>query len=293
MSSLESVQQAPALGKLPFRVGIVGGGRVGGALARALMPHVAWIVVRSPWRRVQLRHAEKTVPIVGSLAEVAVLPELVVVAVADRAIGEIAVTLARRFADQLAGKTVVHVSGALTASVLAPVSSFGAHVASAHPFTMIPEPDPAWLYGAVWGIEGDPQSYTRIESLVRMVGGTPYLLGPTDERRKALYHAAAVLASNVTTEAIALAEQVAEAAGIPASLFLPPILRATFDSAVAALTRGEPIARTGPAARGDVPTIEQHLAAMDRNEELRQRYRLLMAALLGTDGADRAQQLAR
>ncbi|MCX7930613.1 MAG: DUF2520 domain-containing protein, partial [Chlorobi bacterium] len=117
---------------------------------------------------------------------------------------------------------------------------------------------------------------------------------PTDAKRKALYHAAAVLASNVTTEVVALAQEVARLAGIPPERFLPPILRATVDNAVSALVSGMPIARTGPASRGDNQTLQRHLAALALFPELAERYRLLISALLVSDvRSDRSDRSTR
>ncbi|MCX7929944.1 MAG: F420-dependent NADP oxidoreductase, partial [Chlorobi bacterium] len=223
MSWFEFVQNVPCSAPLAFRIGIIGAGRVGGALARALSSHLAWIVARSPWRRAELRQFLQQTPIVGSLDEIAVAADVIIISVPDRAISAIAGELARCFSDQLEGKVLVHLSGALTATELAAAAAFGALAISAHPFTMVPTSDPAWLYGAMWGIEGNPRAFPFIEAIVHAVGGTPYVLGPTDAKRKALYHAAAVLASNVTTEVVALAQEVARLAGIPPERFLPPI----------------------------------------------------------------------
>ncbi|RMF35691.1 MAG: DUF2520 domain-containing protein [Chlorobiota bacterium] len=280
MSSLESLQIAPSVGALPFRIGIVGGGRVGGAIARALAPNVAWIVARSPQRRWQLRRWLEWTPIVGTLEEIAVLPQALILAVPDSALASIAVDLARRFGRQLEGVLVVHCSGVLTRSAIAPVESFGGNAAAAHPFTMIPEPDPMWLYGAAWGVEATEVAREQIEHLISALGGIPYWLGEVCPQRKALYHLAAVLASNVTTAAIAAALRAARAAAIPAELFLPPILRATIESAIASLRQGTTIARTGPLERGDVETIERHLAALEVYPSLQQQYCAFLRAML-------------
>lgn len=280
MSSLESFQIVPAIETLPFRVGIIGGGRVGGAIARVLAPHVAWIVARSPERRRQLRHWLEWTPIVGTLEEIAVLPQVLILAIPDSALTSVAVEIARRFGRQLEGVIVVHCSGVLTCAAIAPVESFGGIAAAAHPFTMVPEPDPMWLYGAVWGVEASQAARERIERLLSVLGGIPYWLEDVSPQRKALYHLAAVLASNVTTAAIAASLRAAQAAAIPAALFLPPILRATMENAMASLRQGATIARTGPLERGDRETIERHLAALALNPSVQRQYCAFLLAML-------------
>lgn len=279
MSSVDMLQRLPSVGVLPFRIGIIGGGRVGGAIAGALEPHLAWMVVRSPWRRRDLRRMLPRAPMVGTIEEIAVLPEMMILAVPDRVISTLARELAEHFSDRLRGTIVVHLAGALLASELSSIEVFGGKAVAAHPFTVVPEPHPAWLYGAVWGIEGNQAALPHVEQLIRALGGRPFYLGTIDADRKALYHLAAVLASNIPTTAISAAAEVAQAAGIPPELFLPPILRATVESAVMSLQRGNPPARTGPLARGDTETVSRHFAALTAYPDLRRQYELFIAAM--------------
>lgn len=279
MSSVEMLQQMPLTSLLPFRIGIIGGGRVGGAIARALEPHVAWMVVRSPWQRRDLRRVLLHAPMVGTIEEIAVLPELIILAVPDRMISTLSRELTKHFSDRLRGIIVVHLAGALLASELSSVELFGGKAVAAHPFTIVPEPHPSWLYGAAWGIEGDDTALSHVEQLIWALGGIPYRLGAIDAERKALYHLAAVLASNVPITAINSAAEVANAAGIPAEMFLPPILRAVVESAVSSFQRGQPLVRTGPIARGDTETVARHLAALVAWPALRRQYELFIAAM--------------
>jgi predicted short-subunit dehydrogenase-like oxidoreductase (DUF2520 family) len=101
------------------------------------------------------------------------------------------------------------------------------------------------------------------DALVRALGGTPAMIAP---EAKAVYHAGAVFASNYLVTALAVAERLLEAAGMPveaAREALLPLARATLEN-VAAL--GPAAALTGPVARGDAATVRRHRAAMDPDQ---------------------------
>src|SRR5204863_9403733 len=97
--------------------------------------------------------------------------------------------------------------------------------------------------------------------LVRDVGGRPFAL---DEDDKALYHAAAVFASNFVVVLASLAAGVFDRIGIDDALArLLPLSHAALEN-VHALGPGR--ALTGPAVRGDDGTIRANLAALDAAE---------------------------
>ncbi len=78
----------------------------------------------------------------------------------------------------------------------------------------------------------------------------------------AAYHAAACVAANHLVALLAQVERVAAAAGVPAQPFYA-LAAATLANA---RDRGAGAALTGPAARGDVATIERHLDTLDPAE---------------------------
>lgn len=84
-----------------------------------------------------------------------------------------------------------------------------------------------------------------------------------------LYHAAAVVASNHLVALLGQVERLAAAAGVPFDAFAP-LARASVENA---FDLGPRAALTGPVARGDLATVEGHLAAMDAGE--RDAYRAL------------------
>lgn len=281
MSSDYQLQHSIGAERLPFRIGIIGAGRVAGALVQAYEPCVAWVVARSPQRRAGIRQFVRSVPIIGTLREIVTFPEVILLAVSDRAIECVAAELVQQAGHMLEDRLVVHLSGAFTRQLLAPVERMGGKSAVAHPFTMVPEPHPAWLYGATWGIEAEQEVVSILNALVYAGGGVPFYLGArVTPERKALYHATAVLASNVVTAAIGTALECAHKAMIPPALFLPPILRATLESAVISLLNGALPPLTGPFARNDWTTIHAHLSALSGHQNLLRQYCLFALAIL-------------
>jgi predicted short-subunit dehydrogenase-like oxidoreductase (DUF2520 family) len=125
-----------------------------------------------------------------------------------------------------------------------------------HPLVALaPGSDPS---GAVAGIEGEPEATAIAERLALEAGLRPHSI-PAD---RALYHAAAVSVAGHATALFAQATSMLEGAGFDpetARLALQPL----FLSAARNLARGAPAeVITGPVGRGDVTTIERHLAAL-------------------------------
>lgn len=155
-----------------------------------------------------------------------------------------------------AGQIVVHTSGALASDILHAVHRVGAFALSLHPLQTIANPSRALelLRGATVAVEGDDHAVDVALTWIHEFGGVPVRL---DADAKVKYHAAAVLASNALVALVGLA---ADLAALPNGIDgLLPLVRGAVDN----LTHvGVPSALTGPIERGDIPTIERHLEAL-------------------------------
>ena len=80
--------------------------------------------------------------------------------------------------------------------------------------------------------------------------------------QRVAYHAAASMAANHLVALLAGVERVAATAGVPLAAYLD-LVRQTVDQVDA---RGPADALTGPVARGDWPTVDRHLRALDPTE---------------------------
>jgi len=173
------------------RVGVVGRGRVGAALAARLAQR-------------------------GLLAEGGDV-DLILVCVPDAAIADVARGTAP-------GPWIAHVSGATPLSSLAPhAARFSVHPLQTFTRTRGPEQiDGAWA--AVTGETGEAQSTGHW--LAETLGLRPFHL--KDDRR-AIYHAGASIASNFLVALHAAAVRAMEAAGAPAEA-LVPLMRRTIEN---------------------------------------------------------------
>ena len=208
-----------------LRIAIVGSGRVGHALVRAM--RAAGLDVTGP---------------LGRGATGAGF-ELVVLAVPDRAIAD-----AARLIES--GRCVAHCSGATSLDVLAPHEAL-----SVHPLTTITGPD-ASLAGVGCAIAGStPAAFRLAESLARRLGMNPVSVADAD---RDVYHAAASMASNYLVTLEDAAERLFAAAGVGRE-HVAPLVQAALDSWQ---SLGGERALTGPIARGDEETVGRQRAAV-------------------------------
>lgn len=148
---------------------------------------------------------------------------------------------------------VAHVAGSRTLDVLAPHP----RVASLHPLMTLPsgELGAQRLIGATYCVAGD----TVARQVTTSLKGRAITL--RDDQRT-LYHATASVAANHLVALMGHVATLAESAGLSLEDFLPLAQRALAD----VVEFGPVAALTGPASRGDLATIDAHLAAMPESE---------------------------
>jgi predicted short-subunit dehydrogenase-like oxidoreductase (DUF2520 family) len=187
------------------------------------------------------------------------------IGVQDANIASMATALAQSFGSRSAtpegASAVFHCSGALSSSLLAPLSALGWHTASAHcilSFTSAPAAI-AQFRGTACALEGDRGALALLRPLFESVGAQCFSV---KSDQKLLYHAAAVFATNFVPVLQGLAEEAWLSSGVPSAL-LPGLRAALLNNAVANILRTGPQgALTGPAARGDTAAIARQSAAV-------------------------------
>lgn len=237
----------PALVPPPPRsVAIVGGGRLGRALAAALID--AGVAVDGP-----LGRGETIAP--GP-------HDAVLLCVPD---AEIAAAAASLTVDAPVG----HCSGATGLEVLDGHEAF-----SMHPLMTVVADGPATPFAhagaAVAG--ATPRALAVAVGIARALGLAPIEIAPAN---RAVYHAAASMASNFLVTIEAAAERLAAEAGLERGQ-LVPLVRATVENWAAL---GPERALTGPVARGDEQTIRRQRDAIgERAPELSALFEALVTA---------------
>ncbi len=213
-----------------MKVTIIGSGRAGQSFALAL---------GRVGHEVTLIHHDQLESVTG---------EFVLLSVPDDALAEVAAAIAPD-----ASRVLAHAAGSRTLEVLAPHP----RVASLHPLAALssPERGAERLVGATYCVAGDDAAL----EIVRSLDGRVITL---DDARRTLYHATATVAANHLVALMGQVERLATEVGLELEDFLALAGQALTDVA----SDGPAMALTGPASRGDVETIDAHLAAMPEVE---------------------------
>lgn len=244
------------------RVGVIGPGRVGTALARGLV-HAGDEIVAVAGRgqaaldafRAHLDAAEVT-----DAAGVARLADLVLVAVGDDAIAAVVDEIVAARAVR-PGQRWVHTAGGHGIGVLGPIAEAGGSVAACHPAQSFPDADTglASLPGSSWAVTAASEDVGWASVLVTDLRGSPL---PVAEERRALYHTGLAVGANATSSIVTVARDLLVGAGIDdAGQILGPLVTTSAGNAAAAGAE----AITGPVSRGDAGTVARQIAELRRS----------------------------
>ena len=239
------------------RIGVVGAGRVGAVLSAALRAAGHEIVSVAGESQVSRDRAAALLPGVplAKPTDVARRCDLLLLTVPDDMLENVVTTFVGAGAIR-AGQVVCHTSGRHGLAVLEAATRVGARPVAMHPAMTFTGTaiDLDRLPGCVFGVTAGPTERAYAEGLVADLHGVP-LWVPEDKRT--LYHAGLAHGANhlVTLVSQAMDLLVASGAQDPAAT-LRPLLSAALDNALA---QGD-AALTGPIVRGDVRTVQAHLA---------------------------------
>jgi predicted short-subunit dehydrogenase-like oxidoreductase (DUF2520 family) len=256
-----NADNSPAPGEHParLRVGVVGAGRVGTALAVALGRAGHEVAAVSAVSDASVRRIEERLPGVAIRhpPEVVAAADLVLITVPDDVLPGLVAGLAATGAA-VEGRLIAHASGRHGLGVLDPVVAAGALPLALHPvmtFTGRPD-DIDRLAGISFGVTAPEPLRPVAEALVVEMGGEPVFIA---EEQRDLYHAALATGANYLVTLVVQASDLLRDAGVayPARM-LGPLLSAALDNA---LRLGD-AALTGPVARGDADTVASHVDAL-------------------------------
>ncbi len=262
---------------------IVGAGRAGAALARAMACagySFGWVGSRNA------ADAERLAAAIGAIhwgigfEGVDGKADAIILAVPDSAIASVAEEAALSGVVKPDVTVAAHLSGSLGVEALAPLSNIGASVMAFHPCqTFAPDTgaDPVFN-GVIIDMEGDDRACEFGARVARDIGAAPMRFG---SGQRNVTHLAMTVASNYTVTILSMALDLIDSAGVPeesARKMLMPLVYTTVDNVFG---RGIGEALTGPVARGDADIVGRHLeilAAM--NGDYLEAYRALAIVAL-------------
>ncbi|MEA2415439.1 MAG: hypothetical protein QOI58_2096 [Thermoanaerobaculia bacterium] len=227
-----------------MKLGIIGGGRAAWAFAST------WRRIGWPITGIATRGAE------WDLEKLAAASEIILIAVSDRAIEEVAASIPETNA------IVIHPSGALPALR----GGFSLHPLKSLP----PVGEPSDLEGTLLVFQG---SHRDIAQQIASKAGARFAEISADAKIR--YHAGAVFGSNYIAALLDIAEELIGIDG--AREDIAALARSAIDN-WAAHTNARRF--TGPAARGDNAVMQRHVDALRDSPELAEIYRLLAACIV-------------
>lgn len=285
----------PLKPKRKTTISIIGAGRLGTALAIALSSR-GYLIEAVVARR--LSHARRAAGLIQShphaltSAQLDLLPpsELFFITTPDDAIRTAAAQLSASTSTSRHGRIALHTSGALSSNVLSCLRDAGFRLGSMHPLVSVSDSTSGAesLHNAFYCVEGDTAAVRAARTLVQDLGGHSFSINTLD---KALYHAAAVMASGHVVALLDIAIEMLVHCGLNqrrARAVLVPLLNSTLEN----LSVHEPArALTGTFARADLATVRKHLDTLRQlsSSDALAAYRMLgrrslrMAESIGAD----------
>ena len=277
-----------------LKVGVVGPGRAGAALARALAGAGHVITATTAISARSRERAAKYFPGADIIdpAAVCARADLILLTVPDDELPALVAGLANTGAP-LRGRLLAHASGAHGIRTLDPATREGALPLALHPVMTFTgrDDDVDRIKGVSFGVTAPEPIRPAAEALVIEMGGEPVFI---EEENRALYHAALAFGANyLVTLTSQAADLLRQAGADEPNRMLAPLLSAALDNALRFGDNG----LTGPVARGDDGTVSRHVRAIsDTDPRARNAYlalarltadRAMSAGLLRTEDAER------
>lgn len=232
---------------------IIGAGRVGtaiGVLLKKAGHRILGCSARNP------ESLERAVNYLGcfsstNIQDVYTGADAILISVPDAAIASVAESISDNGVAE--GTVVVHVSGAFGLEPLMSLRHNGARLAAVHPLQAIPTVEAGInrIPGSWFGATSDPEIADWVESYVAALQGKVMWV---PEEQRALYHSAAVVASNYLVVLASIVDEM----GFDVIPYLP-LMRGTLSNVD---ELGVMAALTGPVTRGDAGTVSEHLRAI-------------------------------
>ncbi len=253
-------------------IGIIGPGRLGATLAAAIIGKniqgISLKAISSKGRQSLKRASDllgpegRQVLFISDNVRCAELSDCIFICTPDDAIEDVCNRVVEAIPEKVKEKLFIHFSGAKSLKVLAAAAEAGAYTASIHPvksFASIEaslETLPGTIYGVTYPQKQGGKVKEFIDYFIKQLDG---FIIEVDDDKKSLYHAAACVASNYLVCLINYAVHIHEGIGIKKEESLKGLSSLIEGTIENIKSLGTKQALTGPIARGDIGTVEEHL----------------------------------
>lgn len=243
-----------------MKISIIGVGRLGGALGKALAEkgfEIENLVVRDESENARkVSEAITPKPRIIKFSQLSeISSDAIFITTQDAEIETVAKNLARELKNK---PLVFHSSGSLSSEVLSDVKRIGCAVASVHPLAAISDSilGARRFADAFFCVEGDAEAVEKATEIVAALGGKSFSI---ETKYKTLYHASAVTASGHLVALIDVALEMFQKCGVAepnARAILMPLVKSTIEN-LRTQTTAE--ALTGTFARADAETLRRQI----------------------------------
>jgi len=252
-----------------FRIAIIGTGNVAYNLANAIKnEHDLIQIYGRDSKKAQLLADITSCMAISELQDLDTTLDLVIIAVTDNAVGDIALQLKDSDA------TFVHTAGSLDIDVLSKFKSHGVLYAlqTFNKENLINFQDIPVCIEA-----NNSSTLNKLEEVARSISNNLQII--TSTQRKHI-HVAAVFTSNFSNHMITIAEDLIKQHGMDFSI-LQPLINETY-SKLQTSSPGD--VQTGPAKRNDQKVMSEHMELLNTSPEYQKIYTLVSESILNKHG---------
>jgi predicted short-subunit dehydrogenase-like oxidoreductase (DUF2520 family) len=250
---------------------IIGGGRAGTSIGKNLQQSKSFSVKAVTC--ITVEEAKQSADFIGNVEfisdnnmEALKYGNIILISTPDDIIESVADDISK--SDDLQGKYFFHVSGSRPSTILEKVKKRGAFIGSIHPLQALPSfvEGAENLKTAYFCLEGDDEAVEISKKMVSEISNKYFTIL---SEYKALYHAAAVFASNFINATTFAAFSILKEIGIREDEIINivlPLIKGTVNN----IERlGFIDSLTGPISRGDTKTIKRHLQGLENYDKER------------------------
>lgn len=197
------------------------------------------------------------------------LPEadLILLAVSDDSIQEVSEQLSNFVSNE---SLIAHTSGSKASTLLNPFKNR----ASFYPLQTMTKGNTVDFGRVHFCVYAEQESYQkRLKILAERISSHVHIL---NDQQRAFLHLSAVMVNNFSNLFFTEAYRLSSEHKIDFELLRPLIMK----TAQKAIINDPASVQTGPAARNDTNTIEQHLSLLDKDKKLKELYRLISERII-------------